>query len=355
MIGTQAAEKAIVPAVTIEGAPITQETQRQSRWPGLAMTTVIATAAYALHQLPELSTFSPMILAIMIGIAIHNMVGTPARAKAGVAFSLKNVLRFAIILLGLQLTAAQVAEVGTLGVALIAVTLIGTFLFTVGLGRALGVEHRLVELLAAGTSICGASAIIATNSVTRAPDEDVVYAVASVTVFGCVSMFLYPLLPGVLHLDARAYGLWTGDSVHEIAQVVAATYQRGKAAGDFGTIAKLTRVMMLAPMVIGLGLFAAHRTKAAGQTSARKAKPMPYFVFGFVALVILNSLVNIPPGAKAAIVILTTFLLSMGLAAMGLETNVQKLKAKGLRPLILGAGAWLFISVFSLALVKLAG
>ena len=315
--------------------------------PGLVLTGAIAGAAYALHQLPYVSVLSPMILAIVLGIAFHNMVGTPRRAKAGVTFSLRRVLRFAIILLGLQLTAAQVVEVGPKGVAVIAVVLVATFVFTTWLGRLLGVERKLAELIAAGTSICGASAIIATNTVTDAPDEDVAYAVACVTVFGSIAMFVYPLLERVLQLPQHAYGLWSGASIHEIAQVVAAAYQRGKAAGDFATIAKLSRVMMLAPVVITLGLMR-RRGRHSGE---RKAVPLPWFVLGFVALMALNSVMVIP--GKSVIVPATTFLLSVALAAMGLETDVRKLRTKGLRPVLVGLGAFIFISGFSLMLVSI--
>ena len=323
--------------------------------PGVALAAAIAAAAYGLHQAPFLGALSPMILAILIGIGLRNTVGAPAWAGPGIAFSMRRLLRLAIILLGLQLTAAQVVQVGAVGVAIIAAVLIATFAFTVAAGRLMGVDRKLAQLIAAGTSICGASAVIAVNTVAEAPDEDVAYAVACVTVFGSLSMALYPLLPGLLHLDPRAYGLWTGASIHEIAQVVAAAYQPGKAAGDFGTMAQLTRVMMLAPMVIGLGFLAARRRGGPAAGGARKAPPTPWFVIGFIAMVGINSVVPIPPGAKAVAVAATTFLLSAALAAMGLETDVRKLRAKGLRPLLLGAAAWLFISGFSLALVKLAG
>jgi uncharacterized integral membrane protein (TIGR00698 family) len=318
--------------------------------PGLLLTATIAATSFALHSLPGVAAFSPMILAILIGIAFHNLVGTPARAKAGVTFSLRRILRLAIILLGLQLTAAQVAEVGPKGVGVIIVTLLATFAFTKWLGALLGVDRKLAELIAAGTSICGASAVIATNTVTNAHDEDVAYAVACVTVFGSIAMFAYPLLPGLLQLSPHAYGLWAGASIHEIAQVVAAAFQDGKAAGDFGTIAKLSRVMMLAPVVIGLGFLTRLRAE---KTHHRAAAPVPWFVLGFVALVGLNSLITVPTALKSDIVMLTTFLLSMALAAMGLETDIRKLRAKGLRPLLLGSASFLFIATFSLALVKM--
>jgi uncharacterized integral membrane protein (TIGR00698 family) len=215
----------------------------------------------------------------------------------------------------------------------------------------------LAQLIAAGTSICGASAVIATNTVTDAPDEDVAYAVACVTVFGSVAMFGYPLLPGLLHLDPHAFGLWSGASIHEIAQVIAASFQDGQKAGEFATIAKLSRVMLLAPTVIILGSMAAwSATKNDPVAVASSARPpMPWFVLGFVALVGLNSLVTVPAADKIWIAAVTTFLLSVALAAMGLETDVRKLTARGARPALLGALAFIFIASFSLALIKLTG
>ncbi|MCB4767566.1 YeiH family protein [Ancylobacter sp. Lp-2] len=322
-------------------------------WPGLALTAAIAAAAFGLRQLPYLSGLSPMILAILIGMVLHNALGTPARARPGVTFAMRRLLRAAIVLLGLQLTAAQVAEVGGTGVAVIALTLVATFVFTTWLGRLIGVERGLAELIAAGTSICGASAVIATNTVTRAPDEDVAYAVACVTVFGSIAMLGYPLLVGVLDLSPHAYGLWAGASIHEIAQVVAAAYQDGAAAGEFGTIAKLSRVMLLAPVVIALGLLAARRARHFGGEAGGARPPVPWFVLGFLGMVVLNSLVTLPAELKSHLVVATSFLLSMALAAMGLETSFAKLRAKGIRPFALGFAAFAFIAGFSLMLVKI--
>jgi uncharacterized integral membrane protein (TIGR00698 family) len=317
--------------------------------PGLALTCTVAGAAYGVRRIPGMDSFSPMIIAILLGMALHNTIGTPALARAGVVFSLKRLLRLAIVLLGLQLTAQQVAAVGATGMTIIVVTLLSTFLVTKALGRLFGVERGLAELIAAGTSICGASAVIATNTVTRAADEDVAYAVACVTVFGSLSMSLYPALPGLLHLDAHHFGLWSGASIHEVAQVVAAAFQDGRDAGEFGTIAKLSRVMLLAPLVLGLGFFAARR----GRDQVQARAPLPWFVFGFIALIGVNSLGVVPAEAKQVLVPATTFLLTVALAAMGLETDFRKLRARGLRPLALGAASWVFISGFSLALIEL--
>ncbi len=320
--------------------------------PGLVLTAGIAAGAVLLRSLPGVAIFSPMILATFLGMTLHNVAGAPAWVKPGITFSLKRILRAGIVLLGLQLVMTQVAQLGFAGVAIIAATLGATFVFTKALGRLIGVEARLAELIAAGTSICGASAVIATNTVTEASDEDVAYAVACVTVFGSIAMFVYPLLPSLFHLDARAFGLWSGSSIHEIAQVVAAAFQDGAEAGRIATISKLTRVAMLAPLVIALGIAATRRAAHAGDPSGRKAPPMPWFVLGFMAMVLVNSLVPVPAEWRSGIAGATTFLLSMALAAMGLETDFRKLKAEGLKPLALAAAASLFIAAFSLTLIE---
>ncbi|MDE2573087.1 MAG: YeiH family putative sulfate export transporter [bacterium] len=322
--------------------------------PGLALTAAIAALAVWLHGFSPLGALSPLILAIALGTLVRNTIGTPAIAQPGVTFSLKRVLRLAIVLLGLQLSLVQVAQVGARGLIIVIGSLVATFLFTQWAGRRLGIDRRLAQLIAAGTSICGASAVIATNVVTEGRDEDVAYAVAMVTVFGGTSMFLYPLLPGVLHLSPQAFGVWAGASIHEIAQVVAAAFQDGKTAGEIATISKLTRVMMLAPVIVTLGMLAvsSRRKDEDGGAFDLRAVPIPWFVLGFVVLIVVNSFDVIPQTLRAAVVSGNQFLLALALAAMGLETSVAKLRREGLRPFVLGALAWIFIAAFSLALVR---
>ena len=320
--------------------------------PGLLLVGAIAAVALVTRHSPGMATFSPMILAIVIGMAFHNIVGTPSFAKPGIAFSLRRLLRFAVILLGFQLTLTVIAEVGARGLLIVAITVIATFTFTVWMGRNLGVDHRLSQLIAAGTSI-GASAILATNTITDAPDEDVAYAIACITLFGSIAMFTYPLLQGLLRLDSQTYGFWSGASIHEVAQVVAASFQVSKRAGEVGMIVKLTRVMLLAPMVFALSIKA--RLSANSAPTRATTPPLPWFVLGFIALVGLNSVVAIPPDAKKLIITLTTFLLSVALAALGLEVDISKFYAKGLRPAILGTVAFLFIATLCLILIELTG
>jgi uncharacterized integral membrane protein (TIGR00698 family) len=342
--------------------------------PGVALCAALGAGALWLHGLPGLGILSALILAILLGIAVRNMVGVREAFQPGIAVCLRQALRVAIVLLGLQLSLQDIAQVGFSGFALVAATLTATLMFTKWLGSALGIDRRLAELIAAGTAICGASAVIAANAVTEGSDEDVAYGVAVVTVFGTASMFLYPLLAHALELRPEAFGVWAGASIHEVAQVVATAFQGGRVSGQIGTIVKLTRVMLLAPAVVALGALRRDTgaVQASGEPQAGTVRapgepleaetvrapgarriPVPWFVVGFVAMTGLASLGIVPEGVKAAIKSLDLALMAAALAAMGLETRIARLCGKGWKPLLVGAGAWLFISIFSYGLVRL--
>lgn len=338
-----------MPAVTVPATPPKSTARFLPLLPGLALAAALAAAAVPIPHLLGMKALSPLIVAMVMGIAIRNTIGFIPAAHPGIAFSLKRVLRFAIILLGFQLTLTELDQIGLSGIAVIVATLSATFLFTKLMGRLLGVDRQLAELIAAGTSVCGASAVIACNTVTRGSDEDVAYAVACVTIFGTLSMILMPMLAAPLGLASQSYGIWVGASVHEVAQAVGAGFALDSHAGQIGAVAKLGRVILLAPLILSLGALAARRVDEA--STARP--PMPWFVFGFIAVMLFNSVVKVPEAVSHQIVMVTSFLLAMALAAMGLETDVRKLRLKGLRPLALGAVAWLFIVGLALVLVKL--
>lgn len=320
--------------------------------PGALLTCVIAGAAFALRGLPGLGLFSPMILAVIVGMLFANIVRVQPTSLEGINFCQRSLLRFGIVLLGFQVTAGQFVAIGASGLGIAALSLIATFLFTLLIGRALGVEHGLTTLIAAGTAICGASAIAAVASVTRERDENAAYAVAMITLFGTLAMLALPLLATFLALNAQEFGLWAGASIHEVAQVIGASFQAGATAGETGTIAKLARVAMLAPLVLVLGSLA---TRKKTEEGAAARAPVPWFIVGFAAAVLLNSLVELPFWTRSAIALSTSLLLTLGLAGMGLKTDFSQIRALGARPLMLAFAASLFIASFSLMLVKIAG
>jgi uncharacterized integral membrane protein (TIGR00698 family) len=332
--------------------------------PGIALTAAIACIAYwASHSISPFKNYQ-MIIAIMLGALVQNVIGSRPATVEGISFSLRRILRISIVLLGLQITGQQAAEVGVAGVAMIGAGLLATLVFTMAMGAILGVPRGLSLLIGVGTAICGASAVMAAKAAVHGKDDDAAYAIACVTLFGTIAIFAYPLAKGFLHLGPHDFGLWAGASIHEVAQVMATAYDGGPDALRIGAIAKLTRVAMMAPVIIGLGEISRHIRL--GGDGERLRPPFPWFLVGFLCMVGVASFVATPHDNgssidsialwvrenQASISTATAFLLSMAMAAMGLHTDLHRIRSRGLRPLTLGLCASLFISVAVLAMTR---
>lgn len=318
--------------------------------PGLILVAIITASAYGLRQIPMASQLSPMITAILVGMVFGNVVGINSSSSSGIALSGKRLLRIAVALLGLQISFAQLSQIGLIGIVLAALVLSMTFVATLYLGRMLGVDRKLTQLIAAGTSVCGASAIAAASATIRGDDEDVAYAVACITLFGTIAMFGFPLIGSIADLQPLDYGLWIGLSVHEVAQVVGAGYQSGVEAGDIAVVTKLSRVVLLAPLIVCMSLLLVKRDK--GGPLGKKAPLIPFFVVGFLVLALLNSIEIVPSLLRDPLVSLTPIMLTAAMAALGLGTNVSKLRSRGWPPLILAGIASIFIAAASYVMVS---
>jgi len=337
----------------LQSCPVQTTTKQpdHSIWDGLLLAGGIAATAFGLNQIPALTHVNPMILAVIIGIIIQRTFKIPMSYTKGIEFSLQKLLKVAIVLLGLQLSIGQLLNVGLNGLLVIMLTLGSTFILSVWFGNRLGLDPRLTRLIASGTSICGASAIVATNSVIRGKDEHVAYAITVVTFFGFLSMILFPIVGRFLELDPTIFGFWAGSSIHETSQVIGASFQGGQESGTVATIAKLSRVLFLIPVIIILGFTpTTHRSQQSPED--KKRLPIPWFVLGFIALVAINSLFTFDPTAKEYIKIGNKFLLTVSLAALGIHMSFSKIKKTGLRPFFLGAAAWIYISIIGLILTK---
>ena len=315
--------------------------------PGVTLALTIAGSAYSLRQVSQAQIFSPMIVAVLIGISFRAIVGVSDRTRAGLSYAQRDVLRSAVILLGFQLSVHQLAGLGAKGLGVTIVATSTTFLLTLQLGRLLGVERGLTRLIAAGTSICGASAIVAAQSVERAKEEDVAYAVAMVTLFGTFSMLLMPAAARLLAMTPDDTGLWMGASIHEVAQVVGAAFQAGPEAGQTAVVAKLLRVLMLIPLVLLLTI--GGRSGRSGGDTPRLRHP--WFVLWFLLVVCANSIFHLPAAVTDMSRSITPALLTVGLAAVGLQADVSDLFSRGWLPLVLGFVATLSITLTSLLLV----
>ncbi len=327
--------------------------------PGIVVTVLLAIASIFISSLEIVKTtvnFSPLIISIILGVLIGNLVKFPETFKPGIIFSLKKILRLAIIFLGFRLTFQNVAEVGLEGLIVDTIMLVSTFLVGVWVSRKIfGLDSEMSYLIASGSSICGASAVLATAPVVKAEMHHAAMAVATVTIFGTTAMFVYPLVYKaglLLDFNDLTYGIWTGATVHEVAQVVAAGFAISDSAGNTATIAKLTRVMMLAPLLIILSVYLAkkHSTHGAGVTL--RDIPIPWFVFGFIAMVGVNSLNVIPTNAVHYINVVDTFLLTVAMGAMGIETNINKVKGVGMKPIYSALVIFLFLFFVGIFVVK---
>ncbi|HEV7263572.1 MAG TPA: putative sulfate exporter family transporter [Falsiroseomonas sp.] len=313
--------------------------------PGLLLSFGIALSAVWVRDVSGIAALNPVAAALLLGVALGTLSGHPAALKPGIAFSVRPLLRAAIVLLGLQVTLGALVSDG-LGVLALAVTVVVlTLTFTIRLGRSLGVDPPLAQLIGMGTAICGASAIVAANQVVRGRDEDVTYALATITLCGTVALILYPALMPMTGLNARAYGIWAGASIHEVVQAIGAAAAGGEEAARSGTVAKLARVFLLAPAVMALGVWIGR--------SPGKDKPIrvavPWFAFGFLALVALNSLGLVPGVMVQASRGAVPIMLAASVAALGLSTDLRALRARGGAPLLLGVTSTAFIAILAWA------
>ncbi len=331
--------------------------------PGLALAGGLASAAIELGKIGWLQAngISALTLAIVLGMLVGNTAypRIAAASAPGVTFSKQNLLRLGIILYGLRLTFQDIGHVGLTGVVIDATVLCSTFALSWFVGtRVFGLDRKTAMLIGAGSSICGAAAVMAAEPVVRGRAEQVTVAVSTVVVFGTLAIFLYPVLYHLneqyhlISMSPSAYGIFAGSTIHEVAQVVAAGHAISDEAANTAVIAKMVRVMMLAPFLIVLSAYLSRSKDTADAThvaEARKAtqKPgrivIPWFALGFVAVAGLNSLAILPKPVVGAAIDIDTVMLAMAMAALGLTTHISAIRNAGIKPLALAAllFAWL--------------
>lgn len=320
------------------------------RWPGLVLCAAVALLAVALVRQLGLPVVSPMVAAVALGMVIGNIRRPSALFRPGITLAMKVLLKVGIVLIAFQITLAEIIAMG--GAAILVTT--GTMFLTFGtilcMGAVLRVSRPLTELIAAGTSVCGASAIMAASPTARAGDEEVAYALAVVTLFGTVSTLIYPFAAAWIGMAPGTFGLWAGATIHEVGQVTAAAFQLGSEAGEAGTVSKLLRVSLLVAVILVLAM--RRRAESAGRKEADAPRvPFPAYVILFGVLVVVNSFVTVPPVGLEAARWGSMVLMTVALAAMGLMSDFRALARRGARPLLLGLFGWVFVSLTGLGLV----
>lgn len=311
--------------------------------PGFAAALIIAAISKLIESILPIHLIGASVIALFIGMIINHFWKPNDTFSAGLKFTSKKILKFAIILLGASLNIKIVLEVGKMSLCVMAFTLLTCFGVGYFVGRALKINWKLSNLISAGTGICGGSAIAAIAPVIDADDSDIAYAMSATFLFDMAMIVLFPIMGQAMGLSDMAYGLWAGTAVNDTSSVVAAGYAFSEAAGDFATMVKLTRTLSIIPTVIAFALINARikRKEAGAGGAAVKAKLgltkiIPWFILGFLALAVINSFGVIPQAVSSGMKDVSKFLMVSALAAIGLNTSFKDMKKSGFAPMLHG-------------------
>jgi uncharacterized integral membrane protein (TIGR00698 family) len=323
----------------------------------LSFSIVLVSLLLATNEWLQSHAIGTLPISIMLGMVLGNTV-YPSIVEAcakGVLFSKQRLLQLGIIFYGFRLTFTDIAHVGVKGAMIDILVLMSTFAIAWIVGRKVfKLDTNTTLLIGAGSSICGAAAVMATEPVVKGRAEQVSVAVSTVLVFGTISMLLYPALFQwnltwhILPTSTEAFGIFTGSTVHEVAQVVAAAKPLGDIATNTAVITKMVRVMMLAPFLIVLSVYLARKKSSHMHLEANSPKApimIPWFAVIFVAVTGMNSLSIVPSKVVTAAVNIDTLLLAIAMASLGLTTHFSAIKQAGIRPMLLGGVlfSWLII------------
>ncbi len=339
---------------------------------GIIFVAIFAAAATMISDIGAVKALgiSPLVIGIVMGIfyanTLHNQI--PSEWGTGITFSAKKILRFAIVFYGFRITFQQIADVGMDGFMVSLIMLSSTFLLGSYLGMKIFKMDRDTSMLtAAGASVCGAAAVLATEPVLKAEEHKAAIAVSMVVLFGTISMFLYPILyaaiiepaTGFLHMSTQEFGIYVGGTIHEVAQVVAVPASIAGAPTDMANsavIVKMTRVIMIAPLLIILGLYLSYQAKKSGTVGGGVKLVIPWFAVYFVGMAGFNSLHLVPENIVNIINEIDTFLLTMAMTALGMGTIFSKFRGLGLAPIYtaLSMFVWLVVGGFVVTKIVVA-
>lgn len=323
---------------------------------GILFVALFALSSLYLAEISWVARFGigSLVIAIVLGIVYSNTLRhkLPSEWTPGIHFAGKQLLRLAIILYGFRVTFQQVASIGLTGLLLDSVMVASTLLLGYLLGvKVFKLDRHLSLLISTGSAVCGAAAVLAAEDVLKSQSYKATVAVATVVLFGTIAMFLYPLLQksGLLGLTNAQFGVFAGASVHEVAQALVAGTNVSPAAGNIAVIVKMTRVLLLVPVLIALSISERHLAAE----SQRTRITIPWFAIIFAGVIGFNSLHWLPENIVVLINQFDVFLLTMAMAAIGMETHYNKLKQVGFRPLYLSGTLFIWLTGMTLLLVKL--
>lgn len=331
--GTQTARKAGLGVRLAESAP------------GIAVCTLISLIGVWLGM--RVPVVGAPVFAIVIGIAAGSILKLSPATKPGISFCGKKILQLAIIVLGANLSLAQIWNTGRESLWVMLVSLSVSLLGAWFVGARMGIGRRLTCLVGVGTGICGGSAIAAVAPIISADDDEIAFSISTIFLFNVVAVLVFPLVGHTIHLRDHGFGLWAGTAINDTSSVVAAGYSYSKAAGDFAAITKLARTTMIVPISLALALLVRRRS---GESSYSLRKILPWFILGFIAMATLNTLHLLGPTLPGMAGVAGRYLIVVALAGVGLGANLRKMAKTGPKPILLGLVVWALVAASSLAM-----
>ena len=326
-------------------------------FPGIMLCLPLALLAWLLGK--SFPIVGGAVFGIILGMIIAAIWERPVVMDAGIKFTGKKILQYAIILLGFEMHMGNVLKVGSQSLFVMLFTLSGAFITAFFVSRILKIDNITSILIGVGTSICGGSAIAATAPVINAKEENVAQSISTIFLFNIIAVFLFPPLGQLLGLSDLGFGMWAGTAINDTSSVVAAGVAWSERVGNdialhFATIVKLTRTLMIVPITLVLAIYT---SKKAQNNNANYSfvKVFPWFVLGFIAAAILNTLLPIPQEISGGLAALGKFMIVMAMTAIGLNTNLKKLLTNGLKPLCLGLSCWFAVAGISLIVQMFTG
>ena len=314
--------------------------------PGILLSVGIAAVACFIESLLPIHLIGSAVIAMFIGMVFNYFLRNTKEFASGIKFTSKKNLKLAIILLGLSLNITTILYVGKMSLIVMVFTLLTCFGGGYFIGKALGLNWKLSNLISAGTGICGGSAIAAIAPTIEADDNDVAYAMSATFLFDMAMILLFPIMGRAIGMTDQAFGIWAGTAVNDTSSVVATGYAFSEAAGDFATMVKLTRTLAIIPTVVTFSVISLHLKKKEALANSSNGnelkanfkitKIFPWFILGFLAMSIVTSVFSIPTAIVSGTKTVSKFLMVSALAAIGLNTSFSKLKKAGIRPMVHG-------------------
>lgn len=315
-------------------------------FPGIILSVGVAVFACWIESLMPIHLIGAAVIAMFIGMLINHFLKNTNIFSTGLKFTSKKILKFAIILLGLSLNITTILNVGKMSLTVMIFTLLTCFGGGFFIGKALGLNWKLSNLISAGTGICGGSAIAAIAPTIDADDSDVAYAMSATFLFDMAMIVLFPIMGTALGMTDQAFGIWAGTAVNDTSSVVATGYAFSESAGDFATMVKLTRTLAIIPTVIVFAFIQLNIKRKETldnnhngselKTKFSITKIFPWFILGFLAMSVVASVFSIPAEIVSGTKTISKFLMVCALAAIGLNTSFSSMKKAGVRPMIHG-------------------